>query len=82
VNTLEQVFNHPQIMHREMVKQVPDINGTQIDTVASPINLSETPLQYISASPELGQHTQQVLNDQLGYNAKVINRLFEKSIIG
>ncbi len=82
VNTLEQVFNHPQIKYRKMVKQVPDINGTQIDTVASPINLSKTPLRYISASPELGQHTQQVLNDQLGYKAEVINRLYEKSIIG
>jgi len=82
VNTLKQVFNHPQIKHREMVKQVPDINGSDIDTVASPINLSVTPLQYHSASPELGQHTQQVLNDQLGYDTEVINRLYEQSIVG
>jgi crotonobetainyl-CoA:carnitine CoA-transferase CaiB-like acyl-CoA transferase len=75
VNTLEQVFNHPQTLYREMVRQVPDHQGKLIHTVASPINLSRTPLQYHSASPELGQHSEQILSQKLGYSADEIATL-------
>ncbi len=82
VNTLEQAFNHPQIKHREMVKHVPDKNSNLIKTVASPINLSETPLQYHSASPELGQHSVKILQNELGYSDEVISELFEQGVVG
>ena len=61
VNNLEQVFNHPQIQYRKMVKRLPDKDGTLINTVASPINLSDTPLQYKHAAPNIGEHSQQIL---------------------
>ncbi len=82
VNTLEQVFNHPQIKHRDMVKQVANQQGELIDTVASPINLSDTPLQYNSASPDLGQHSYQVLSKVLNYSEEDIRKLFTKGIVG
>jgi crotonobetainyl-CoA:carnitine CoA-transferase CaiB-like acyl-CoA transferase len=81
VNTLEQVFNHPQIKHREMVKQVPNQQGELIDTIASPINLSATPLQYNSASPDLGQHSYQVLSKNLNYSEVRISKLFKNAIV-
>ena len=75
VNTLEQAFNHPQIKHRQMIKQLPDRNGNMVATIASPINMSGTPLQYHSASPELGQHNEQILAHQLGYDSAKIAAL-------
>lgn len=81
VNTLEQVFKHPQIKHREMVKKVPNQQGELIDTVASPINLSTTPLQYNSASPDLGQHSFQILSETLNYSEKDIHALFSNAIV-
>ena len=81
VNTLEQVFNHPQIKHREMVKQVANQQGELIDTVASPINLSATPLQYNSASPDLGQHSYQILSNTLNYSEDDISALFNNAIV-
>ena len=81
VNTLEQVFNHPQIKYREMVKQVVNKHGEQIDTVASPINLSATPLQYNSASPDLGQHSHQILTKWLNYDKDNISKLFSDAIV-
>ncbi len=81
VNTLEQVFNHPQIKHREMVKEVANNHGELIKTVASPINLSATPLQYNSASPDLGQHSYQVLSKNLAYSESEINKLFSNAIV-
>ena len=76
VNTLEQVFNHPQMKARDIVRQVPNAQGELVDTIASPINLSDTPLQYHSASPDLGQHSQQVLAQTLGYSEDKIASLF------
>ena len=81
VNTLEQVFNHPQMKHRKMVKQVANKQGELIDTVASPINLSATPLQYNSASPDLGQHSYQVLSKNLAYSEDEISKLFNNAIV-
>ncbi|WDE14255.1 CaiB/BaiF CoA transferase family protein [Thalassomonas haliotis] len=81
VNTLEQVVRHPQIKHRKMIKQVPDENGDLINTIASPINLSQTPLEYKSASPNLGQHTRQLLAQDLGYSQSKIDALFDAGII-
>lgn len=80
VNTLEQVFNHPQIKHREMVKQVENCHGELINTIASPINLSATPLQYNSASPDLGQHSRDVLKN-LEYSAEEVDALFDENIV-
>lgn len=81
VNTLAQVFNHPQIKHREMVKQVANQQGDLIDTIASPINLSATPLQYKSASPDLGQHSHQVLSKTLNYSEEQIEKLFSNATV-
>jgi crotonobetainyl-CoA:carnitine CoA-transferase CaiB-like acyl-CoA transferase len=81
VNTLAQVFQHPQVQHRQMVKQVPDKNGTLINTIASPINLSETPLQYKHAAPNIGEHTEQVLRGFLDYNDEKITELLHNSIV-
>ncbi|MFT6206754.1 MAG: crotonobetainyl-CoA:carnitine CoA-transferase CaiB-like acyl-CoA transferase [Colwellia sp.] len=81
VNTLEQVFDHPQIKHRAMVKQLPNDDGDLIDVVASPINLSATPLQYHSAAPELGQHTYFVLKDMLNYDDAIISSAFEQGVV-
>ncbi|AZQ84235.1 CoA transferase [Colwellia sp. Arc7-635] len=81
VNTLAQVFQHPQVQHRQMVKQVPDKNGTLINTIASPINLSDTPLQYKHAAPNIGEHTEQVLRGFLDYNDEKITELLHNSIV-
>lgn len=82
VNTLKQVFNHPQIKHREMIKQVANQQGDLINTIASPINLSATPLQYKSASPDLGQHSHQVLSKMLNYSEEKISELFTNDTVG
>ncbi len=82
VNTIEQVFNHEQIKHRNLVKEVPDSNGKLIKTIGSPINLSETPLQYHSASPSLSQHGVEILSGELGYSDRKIQQLIKSGVVG
>ncbi|MCS5592240.1 MAG: CoA transferase [Gammaproteobacteria bacterium] len=82
VNTIEQVFNHEQIKHRNLVKQIPDSNGKLIKTIGSPINLSETPLKYHSASPNLSQHAVEILSGELGFSDSKIQQLIKTGIVG
>ncbi|MGB1540436.1 MAG: CaiB/BaiF CoA transferase family protein, partial [Rickettsiales bacterium] len=49
VNTIEQAFANPQIQHREMQRELTREDGTKIPTVANPIRLSKTPVEYHTA---------------------------------
>ena len=81
INTLQEVFNHSQIKHRNLVRKIPDNCSKQIYTIASPINLSETPLQYRTAAPNLSEHCEQILSSELGYDSKKIQHLRENGIV-
>ena len=81
INTLKEVFNHSQIKHRNIVRKIPDNCSKQIYTIASPINLSETPLQYRTAAPNLSEHCEQILSSELGYDSKKIQRLRENGVV-
>ena len=62
VNTIDQVFEEPQAIHRGLVvEQSRDDLATPIRTVASPIRMSRTPVRYDLAPPMLGQDTDAVL---------------------
>ena len=80
VNTIKQVVTHPQTKHRNMVQTLTDANGQEIKSIASPINLSDTPVQYQHAAPALGQHTESVLQ-ALGYDSEAITRLKANGIV-
>jgi len=81
INTLQEVFNHSQIKHRNLVRKIPDNCSKQIYTIASPINLSETPLQYRSASPNLSEHCEKILSSELGFDSIKIQHLKENGIV-
>jgi len=62
VNTVDQVFEEPQALHRGLtVEQSRADLAAPIRTVASPIRLSKTPVRYDAPPPKLGQHTDEVL---------------------
>jgi crotonobetainyl-CoA:carnitine CoA-transferase CaiB-like acyl-CoA transferase len=62
VNTIDQVFEEPQAIHRGLtIEQSRDDLATPIRTVASPIRLSKTPVCYDAPPPRLGQDTEAVL---------------------
>lgn len=62
VNTIDQVFEEPQALHRglEIALDREDLTAPT-KTVASPIRLSETPVRYDRAPPVLGADTDAVL---------------------
>jgi len=56
INNLAQVFADPQVIAREMVRDVPRSDGQISRVLASPIRLSRSPLREYSPAPRLGQH--------------------------
>jgi len=81
INKLNEVFEDPQVLAREMQINLPHPTAGQVKLVASPMKLSATPVTYPSAPPLLGQHTQTVLTDVLGYGAQQLDELKAKKII-
>ncbi|MBC3918209.1 CoA transferase [Undibacterium sp. CY18W] len=81
INTLDEVFENPQVLAREMQFNLPHPTAGEVRLVASPMKLSATPVTYPSAPPLLGQHTQTVLTDLLGYDEQQLAALKTKNII-
>lgn len=66
IQTIDQVFDHPQVKAREIWKNIPHPTGGTSPTTASPMNFSATPVEYKRAAPMLGQHTDEILKELLG----------------
>lgn len=81
VNTIDQVFNDPQVQARGMVHNMPHpLAHEDIKLIANPLRFSETPVSYRHAPPLLGQDTQNIL-EGLGLSNAEIATLQEKEII-
>ncbi len=66
INDLADVFADPQVQARGIVQTLPHPTLGTVPTVASPIRLSESPVEYRSAPPALGADTREVLARRLG----------------
>jgi formyl-CoA transferase len=82
INTLDEVFENPQVTARGMQINVPHPSAGQVKMVGSPINLSQTPVHYNAAPPLLGQHTEQILRELLGYTPEQLIQLKVAGVIG
>ena len=61
INTIEEMFQDPQIQARGLRVDLADAKGTVIPGVRTPVVLSQTPLRYERPSPRLGEHQEEVL---------------------
>ncbi|EPM51884.1 CAIB/BAIF family protein [Pseudomonas syringae pv. actinidiae ICMP 19071] len=75
VNDLAQVFADPHVVARGLAIELPHALGGKVPQVASPIRLSETPVEYRRAPPMLGEHTAQVLEELLGLGSDEVASL-------
>jgi crotonobetainyl-CoA:carnitine CoA-transferase CaiB-like acyl-CoA transferase len=57
INDVAQVFADPQVVAREMVREIARPDGRKVRVIASPIRLSRTPVRSDRLPPTLGQHT-------------------------
>ncbi|NYT65684.1 CoA transferase [Alcaligenaceae bacterium] len=78
INNIEQVYQNPQVQARGMWKNLPHSIAGVAPVAASPLKFSDTPVVALHAAPLLGEHTQQVLRDRLGWSDEQIKRHLER----
>ena len=81
INNIEQVFSDPQVRHRGMRLELDHPVAGKVASVANPIRLSQSPIEYRQAPPVLGEHTDDVLSRLLKLDATAIGELRERGII-
>ena len=81
INDLAQMFQDPQVLARGLAVSMPHALAGAVPQVASPIRLSETPVEYRRAPPLLGEHTEAVLGDVLGLGADELERLRSSGVL-
>jgi crotonobetainyl-CoA:carnitine CoA-transferase CaiB-like acyl-CoA transferase len=75
IQRIDEVFNDPQVLSREMVVNVEHPDMGPVPTVANPIKYSATPLEYRKAPPRLGEDTETVLSELLELSDNQISEL-------
>jgi crotonobetainyl-CoA:carnitine CoA-transferase CaiB-like acyl-CoA transferase len=69
--TFEQVFQHPQVLHRQMVLEVEHPVEGNVRQLGNPIKSSQFPFEIHTPSPAWGEHTIEVLK-AMGYSEEEI----------
>jgi crotonobetainyl-CoA:carnitine CoA-transferase CaiB-like acyl-CoA transferase len=80
INSVQEVFNDPQVKHMGIPKQIDHPRMGKSNLVGSPINLTDTPPQFFRAAPLLGEHTDEILA-RLGYGNEAIKDLRASGVV-
>lgn len=81
INDLAQVFADPQVKSRGLQLEMSHPLAGSVPQVASPIRLSETPVEYRKAPPLLGEHSEAVLQQLVGLSFEKILSLRQSGVI-
>ena len=81
INTIDEVFKHPQIEARNTVFSLKHKQLGTIPQVANPVKFSETAVNYHKAPPTLGEDTRGILQSELNYTTEQLTDLANKGII-
>ena len=80
INSVDQVFSHPQVLARDMLVEIEHPEAGMLKMAGIPYELSETPASIRLAPPTLGQHTDEVLRE-LGRSDDDIRTLHESGVV-
>ena len=81
INSIDETLNDPQVIHRQMRTQAMHSSLGEVNLLGSPLKLSETPGEVRRAPPVLGEDTDQVLREVLGYEDSAIRGLHADGVV-
>lgn len=82
INDFRQVYENPQVQARGMTVSIERGDVGPVKMVANPIKASRTPPSYLRPPPRLGEHTDRVLREILGWDEAAVADARAKGSIG
>src|SRR6202171_615622 len=80
IYSIDAMFADPQVEHLGIATDVKKETGKTFQVVGQPVSLSRTPSKIAAPPPELGQHTEEVL-EEFGFGAQEIATLRRSKVI-
>jgi crotonobetainyl-CoA:carnitine CoA-transferase CaiB-like acyl-CoA transferase len=75
VRDIPEVLADPQVLARQMIEAVEHVSAGVVKVLGVPVKLSATPGSVRTAPPTLGQHTNDVLMNDLGMASREVEAL-------
>ena len=80
VNTFDHLFADPQVLARRMALDVPHPTIGMLRMVGSPLKMESLKERPFAAPPLLGEHTEEILKQQLGLPVDEIEKLRKEGV--
>ena len=80
INRIDQVFADPQVQHLGIARAMEHPTRGRVEVVGQAVSLSRTPWELRRPTPEMGEHTDEVLRE-LGYGAEEISGMRETGAV-
>jgi formyl-CoA transferase len=77
---MDQVFADPQVKHMKIAAEVPHKRLGKVRLISQPVRLSRTPATLLTATPERGEHTAEVLQE-IGFTKNEVDSFKSKGIV-
>jgi crotonobetainyl-CoA:carnitine CoA-transferase CaiB-like acyl-CoA transferase len=81
INSLKEVVEDPHVKHRKIIGSIEHPEAGRVRSPSHPIKYSGVKPEMRSAAPLLGQHTDEVLVELLGYDKEKIRKLRGSKVI-
>ena len=81
INTVDRVLKDPQIKARDMIVEVEHPVAGKMHLPGVPIKMYKTPGSVDKAAPLLGQHTEEILQEILGYDTAKVQELRDQGVL-
>jgi crotonobetainyl-CoA:carnitine CoA-transferase CaiB-like acyl-CoA transferase len=81
INSVKQAFDDPHTAARDMIEAVEHPTAGALKLIGTPFKFGGTPTSVRRAPPLLGQHTEEVLRDELGLAGERIAELRAANVI-
>ena len=81
INSIEDVFNHPQAQERDLKIEIDHPTIGEVEFPGFPYKFSDTPAQVRRPPPLLGEHTEEVLVELLGYSPQEVASYQERGVV-
>lgn len=81
LNTIPETAAMPQVAARDMLPEVPHHTFGKVRLANSPVRLSRTPAGIRGTSPDMGQHSREVLAEMLSLDAAALDDLVARQVV-